>query len=169
MRAFLQALLLLIACSASAADRFGNMIFETPEGWSRVQQADALLLIPRDVPEGYVLTMTLRKGEDLGDRTLRQYLDDMLRRELDAGARVLNSAPVQESKIASGAPVLTTTRVMVSQKGLHYLSQYFAFAAGLRGEMVSLVSSSEELAKKYSEVIGKFVATLQFANLQPQE
>ena len=151
----------------SSADQFGDVIFQAPEGWSSVRQADSMLLIPGDVPKGFVLTVAIRKGEDLKERTLRQYMDDIMKAEVAGGATVVSSAPVQQTKLFSGIPLLTTTRVMTTREGANYLTQYFVMAAGSRGELVTVISNSEGVVKRYSDVIGRFVAALQFGAPQP--
>lgn len=149
-----------------SADQFGDVVFERPGEWSSVRQGDSLLLIPADVPKGFVLTLAIRKGENLNERTLRQYLDDVVNAEVTSGATLVSSAPVQEAKLFSGIPLLTTTRVMATREGANYLAQYFVMKAGSRGELVTVISNSETVVKKYSEVIGKFVASLQFVSPQ---
>ena len=126
-----------------------------------------MLLIPMDIPKGFILTLAIRKGEALDGRTLRQFLEDKLKAESGAGARVLSSALVQESKIFSGIPVLTTTRVMEPKNGSPYLVQVFVLQSGSNGETVTVISNSKELVEKYSAVIGKLIAGLEFQ--QPQK
>lgn len=144
------------------ADQFGDVVFQKPDGWSSVQQADSMLLIPPDIPKGFLLTLAIRKGEDMNDRTLRQFLDDKLKSELATGAKVISSAPVNGSWISSGLPVLTTTRFMSASNGSAYLVQYFVLKVRSRGETITVISNSEDLVKKYSDVIGKLIAALQF-------
>lgn len=152
--------------SVCNADQFGNVIYVTPEGWSRVQQGDSMLLIPGDVPGQFVFTLAIAKGGELNARTLMQFMKDTLRTELSTGATVLSAAPVDESKIASGVPVLSTTRVMATREGVHFLAAYFVLQAGSRGEVVTVISNSEEVVRKYSDAVGQFIATLQFANVR---
>lgn len=162
MRVAMLTAFLVCLAAVVRADQFGDVVFQKPDGWSSVQQADSMLLIPPDIPKGFLLTLAIRKGEDMNDRTLRQFLDDKLKSELATGAKVISSAPVNGSWISSGLPVLTTTRFMSASNGSAYLVQYFVLKVRSRGETITVISNSEDLVKKYSDVIGKLIAALQF-------
>lgn len=164
MKARLVMIAAILLCMASVvrADQFGDVVYQKPEGWSGVQQADSMLLIPPNLPKGFLLTVAIRKGEDLNKRNLHQFLDDKLKSELATGAKVMSSAPVTGSWISSGIPVLTTTRFMSGSNGSAYLVQYFVLQARSRGELITVISNSEDLVKKYSDVIGRMIAALQF-------
>lgn len=144
------------------SDSFGNAVFDSPQGWRRVESDGVLFFIPSELRGGRVLIAVLPGEELRGD--FRQWFEATIERSLQNGERLVRSGELKSQRAAEGYDTLLKIVETRDREGYTYNRLYLAAHPGNRAEMVLYLASSTELFQKYSGVFEKFVASLDYTN-----
>src|SRR5579883_2486502 len=152
-----------VCAQDSNAERFGNVIFRVPEGWRRVEQKGALLLVPPDLRAGESSVLIVLPGQDLRGDFRAAF--DSVRSTLERGERVLSENPANFERNANGFDTLSALALTEDSAGKRTFRFYLAAHAGNRIEMFVFAATSDELLRRYVPAFKEFVSSVSFANL----
>lgn len=151
------------ATAEDPSDSFGNAVFDSPQGWRRVESDGTLFFIPPDLRGGSRVLIAVLPGEELrGD--FRQWFEATIEQSLQNGERIVRAGELKSQRAAEGYDTLLKIVETRDREGYTYNRMYLAAHPGNRAEMVLYLASSTELFQKYSGVFERFITSLDYTN-----
>lgn len=145
-----------------AKERFDDVQFVAPKGWSRIYSDDrqTMALTPPDLAAGEVFQIILWTGSDLkGD--FRAWFDRTVK-AAQGGAQVVGQTPVQSRRTRKGYEELLTVTERNNENGAKRYTSYTATRVGDRVEMMIMVCSDPQVMARYLPAATQFANSLSY-------
>ncbi|MBI1789790.1 MAG: hypothetical protein HYR60_19840 [Acidobacteria bacterium] len=164
MRKVLLLLATALALDAQTWHRFGNTLFQLPEGWTHINRRGTAILTapePRGAP---TVTILLSPSATLSSLDFKVVFEQVVTKA-NGLIKVVGGGKTEPRQSSEGYPVLVRDLHAVDGRGGWAYRFYMGSKPGDRFEFLTYMTSSEELYRKYLPVLESICGTMTFVNL----
>jgi len=156
--------LVLTTLVEAQTSQYGNVKFDIPSGWQRLEQGQFAVLAPNDLTTSEKLIIVISPGQELTS-DFRAAFEATLQNALAANEKLVGSSETQLNRENEGYDVLTKTLTVENvDDSNRTIRLYIAANPGKRLEMIVILANDQALFKKYETAVQAFITSCTFAN-----
>jgi hypothetical protein len=142
----------------------GNVIYQVPKGWKRMEQNKVTFLVPSDLPPGRQAMLVIVPGQKLQGEFKQAF--GAMRKVLEQDQKVVQEGKLMEGRGPGNSETVTTVVITEDDQKNTAYRFYYAAKPGDRFEMIAYLSNDKDLFNKYQPVVAEFCKGVTFANLK---
>lgn len=142
----------------------GNVVYQTPKGWKRMEQNRVTVLVPSDLPQGKQAMLVIMPGQKLQGDFKQMF--GAIRKLLEQDQKVVQEGRLMGGRGPGGVETVTTLVITEDAEKNPAFRFYYAARPGDRFEMIAYLSNDKDLFNRYQPAVAEFCKGLTFANLK---